>query len=246
MEILGVIPARYAATRFPGKPLTPLCGRPMLHWVLRGCLNSRLVIRWIVATDDERIAAYARSRDVEAILTDPDLPSGTDRVWAAAQTTDATHIINVQGDEPLMEAAAIDILTTALLDRGCPTATLARQMDPDENPVDPNRVKVVIDDQGRALYFSRSPIPYPRNAKAASALGSRLHLGCYAYTREALSEWVSLPPHPLEQAEGLEQLRALANGIPMAVGMVDMRLLAVDVPEDVPDVEAALTARYQL
>lgn len=244
MEIIGLIPARYAAQRFPGKPLAPLCGEPMLHWVLLGCRASRHVTRWIVATDDERIAEAARSRGAEAALTDPDLPSGTDRIWAAGKASSATHFVNIQGDEPLVEGAAIDVLVETLLHTGADTATVARVMAPEEDIRDPNRVKVVVDERDQALYFSRAPIPYPRNPIPPGAGLPLLHMGMYGYTRAALERWVSLPPHPLERIESLEQLRALAHGLSMAVGRVTSAMLAVDTPEDVAGVEAALRARY--
>lgn len=244
MSLIGCIPSRFAATRFPGKPLTLLCGAPMLAWVLRGCQESQLVSRWLVATDDERIAAAAEAAGVEAVMTDPALPSGTDRVCAAIQGTGATHVINVQGDEPLIDGSTVDLLATTLLERGCPLATLARPPESDEDPADPNRVKVVQASDGAALYFSRSLIPYPRTAVPAA--GPWIHVGLYGYERPALEQLVSLPPHPLEQCEGLEQLRALAAGMRIAVAEVRHKLLSVDSPDDVPSVEAALQVRYQI
>lgn len=240
---MGLIPARYAASRYPGKPLVTLCDAPMLSWVIRGCQQATKVDRWIVATDDPRIAECAATLGVEARMTDPALPSGTDRIWAAGQESEATHFINIQGDEPLIDGATIDALVDTLLNSGLDTATLARPLGVDEDPSDPNRVKVVIGAQGQALYFSRSLIPYSRDLADAS-IAPQIHLGCYAYTRDALQRWVELPPHPLELTEKLEQLRALANGITMAVGIVTARLLSVDAPEDVSLVEQELLRRY--
>jgi len=244
MHLVGLIPARYAASRFPGKPLTLLNGHPMLAWVLRGCRESTLVREWIVATDDPRIAAVAEAEGVRAVLTDPALPSGTDRIWAAGHALEAEGFCNVQGDEPLITGALVDSLARTLMESGAETATLARRFGADEDPTDPNRVKVVRDDLGRALYFSRALIPYPRTPRASGSDFPLLHLGLYAYTRTALERWVALPPHPLELTEGLEQLRALAAGMSMAVEVVDTRLLSVDAPEDVAAVEAALPAQF--
>ena len=246
MQIVGLIPARFGATRFPGKLIAPLCGQPMLHWVLKGCLESDRVSRWIVATDNDGIAAVAQANGIEAVMTDPDLRSGTDRIWAVAKDLDASHVINVQGDEPLIDGHALNVLVDTLCDGGAETATLARPLDPDEKVQDPNRVKVVVGTDHRALYFSRAVIPYPRNPEAAKAATYLLHLGCYGYTHAALARWVALPPHPLELVESLEQLRAIANGISMAVGLVDTKLSSVDAPADVPAVESALRVRYGL
>lgn len=241
IELIGCIPARFGATRFPGKPLTLLNGEPMLAWVLRGCRESARISRWMVATDDQRIAEVARANSVEAVLTDPDLPSGTDRVCAAIAQTSATHIVNVQGDEPLIDGSTIDLLIQTLISSASDLATLARPVESDEDPADPNRVKVVCADGGDALYFSRSLIPHPRTA---GLLAPRIHVGLYAYTRAALERMVALPAHPLEQTEGLEQLRALAAGMRIAVAPIAGRFLSVDAPSDVAAVEAALHGRY--
>ncbi|HYE80216.1 MAG TPA: 3-deoxy-manno-octulosonate cytidylyltransferase [bacterium] len=243
-HVVGVIPARYGATRFPGKILAPLCGEPMLHWVVTGCKQAAKVDQWLVATDDPRIVECAVGLGVEARMTDPGLPSGTDRIWAAGQDTAATHFLNIQGDEPLIDGPTIDALVETLLNSGLDTGTLARPVADGEDPADPNRVKVVIGAHGQALYFSRALVPYPRDRAEAAAAPPQIHLGCYAYTRAALQRWVSLPPHPLELTEKLEQLRALAHGLTMAVGQVNAKLLAIDAPEDVSLVEQELLRRY--
>ncbi len=228
---VAVIPARWASTRFPGKPLAELAGQPMIAHVVRRALEAATVEHVIVATDDERIARAAEAAGAEAVMTG-DCPSGTDRVAAAVAGSDRWDVVvNVQGDEPLLSGENIDVLVRGLLaDPDAPMATLCRPLDP-ERADDPNAVKVVCDSRGRALYFSRSAIPFPREAATAAALW-RLHLGIYCFRREALAHFVSLAPSPLERAEGLEQLRALENGISILVFDAPHPAYGVDTPED--------------
>ncbi|MBC8327281.1 MAG: 3-deoxy-manno-octulosonate cytidylyltransferase [Planctomycetes bacterium] len=189
-------------------------GRPLLAHALERCLASRRAARVIAAVDGPELAAVARAAGAEAVLTDPDLPSGSDRVWAAVQSLpEARWIVNVQGDEPEIDPAAIDALFEALAG-GAEVATLAAPWPEGSDPADPAAVKVVRAGDGRALYFSRAPIPFRRQAGAA---GPSLHLGVYAYTREALAAFASSPPTPLERTEGLEQLRFLERGTPIQV-----------------------------
>jgi len=235
-KVVAVIPARWASTRFPGKPMAELAGEPMIAHVVRRASEATTVDHVIVATDDERIAKAAVSVGAEAIMTG-ECPSGTDRVAAAVADRDEWEIvINVQGDEPLLAGDNIDVLVEGLLaDDEVRMSTLCRPLE-SERTDDPNAVKVVRDLRGRALYFSRSLIPYPRHREAAWKLW-RLHLGIYGFRREALQAFVALPPSELEQAEGLEQLRALENGIPILVLDAPHPAFGVDTPEDLERVE---------
>jgi 3-deoxy-manno-octulosonate cytidylyltransferase (CMP-KDO synthetase) len=202
-------------------------------------MKSRLADAVLVATDDERVAAVVRDAGGTAVMTSPDLPSGTDRVRAAVEGTDATIVVNVQGDEPLMDPENVDRVIEYLASHPeVPLATVAKPIDDPAQIASPNVVKVVRGDDGRALYFSRSPIPYRRNAEPG--LPTWKHLGLYGYRREALDTWTSLPPHPLERAEGLEQLRALAAGLVMAVLPAVGDSIGVDTPADADTVERIL------
>jgi len=236
LSVVAVIPARWASTRFPGKPMAELGGEPMIVHVVRRASEARRVDHVIVATDDERIAEAAASAGAEAVMTG-ECPSGTDRVaMAIADRSEWEIVINVQGDEPLLSGDNIDVLVEGLLaDDEVRMSTLCRPLEA-ERAEDPNAVKVVRDLRGRALYFSRSPIPYPRHREAAWKLW-RLHLGIYGFRRDALAAFVALPPSELEQAEGLEQLRALEHGIPILVLDAPYPAFGVDTPEDLERVE---------
>lgn len=235
-RVVAVIPARWASSRFPGKPLAELAGEPMIAHVVRRAADAATVEHVIVATDDDRIAHAATAAGAEAVMTG-NHPSGTDRVAAAVAGRDEWGVVvNVQGDEPLLSGANIDALVRGLLaDDEAPMATLCRPLEP-ERADDPNAVKVVVDSRGHALYFSRSAIPYPRHPELAAPLW-RLHLGIYAFRREALARFVALEPSPLERAEALEQLRALENGIPILVLDAPHPAFGVDTPEDLKRVE---------
>ncbi len=242
---LGVIPARFASTRFPGKPLASLGGCTLLERVWRRAAAARCLARVIVATDDERIAAACRTFGAEAWLTG-EHPSGTDRVAevAARLQGDFPLVVNVQGDEPLLTPSALDRLVEALEARPeVPIATLAEPLEDPDELFDPHVVKVVTRQDGRALYFSRSPIPYYRAAGAGdlrAALAARpgglagylKHQGIYAYRTAALLALRELPPSRLERDEGLEQLRALEAGFPILVVTSDFRSVGVDTPAD--------------
>jgi 3-deoxy-manno-octulosonate cytidylyltransferase (CMP-KDO synthetase) len=237
MTTLGVIPVRFGATRFPGKPLAPILGRPMLQWVYEGARRSRSIDRLLVATDDERIAAAARSFGAEAVLTSPDCPSGTDRVAEAASGVEADLIVNIQGDEPLIEGAMLDALIDALAESGAPMASLMARVDDPALALDPHRVKVVTNGAGEALYFSRSPIPH------GAADFVFVHIGIYAYRRDFLFRFRALPPARLETAERLEQLRALENGFRIRMVEIAAPTLSVDTPADIIGVEQRLQRR---
>ncbi|HSL19831.1 MAG TPA: 3-deoxy-manno-octulosonate cytidylyltransferase [Methylomirabilota bacterium] len=230
-RVVAAIPARWGSTRFPGKALAPLAGEPMIAHVVRRALAAATVDHVLVATDDERVAAAAEAAGAEAVLTG-EHPSGTDRVAAAlAGRSGLELVVNVQGDEPLLSGANIDALVAGM--RAEPEvgmATLCRPL-PVQRADDPNAVKVVLDGRRRALYFSRSAIPYPRDREAAQGLW-RLHLGIYGFRPETLARFVALEPSPLERAEGLEQLRALENGISILVLDAPDPAFGVDTPED--------------
>ncbi len=242
MRAVGVIPARWASQRFPGKPLTPLLGRPMLRWVFEGARQAKRLHRVIVATDDARIADAARGFGADVVLTSPEHPTGTDRIAEAARGLDDDVVVNVQGDEPLLRGDVIDAVVAALEeDPEAPMATAVHAAGP-EALDDPNRVKVVLDRRGRALWFSRSRLPALRDPAAAPRWWQ--HVGLYAYRRPFLLELVKLPPTPCERAESLEQLRALEHGFAIRAAVVEgWRSLAVDVPGDVGAVEAELARR---
>jgi len=248
---VAVIPARWQASRFPGKPLAPIAGVPMLQRVVAGARGAKRVRAVIVATDDARIADAARAFGAEVALTSPAHPTGTDRIAEAARALSDEIVVNVQGDEPLVEGFVIDAAIEALeAAPGVPMSTLAHPLGgPDatggaaaeaEALADPNRVKVVCDRRGRALYFSRAPIPFQRDPGARRAPVLQ-HIGLYAYRRPFLLELVRLPRTPLEEGEALEQLRALEHGFPIQVALVEgWRSVPVDVPADVARVEARL------
>ncbi|MEM6886347.1 MAG: 3-deoxy-manno-octulosonate cytidylyltransferase [Verrucomicrobiota bacterium] len=240
MKVLVVIPARYASTRFPGKMLAPVVGKPLILHAWENATRSSRVERVLVATDDERIATVISDAGGNAVMTDPALPSGTDRIAAAlGDGADAyDYIINIQGDEPLFSEQEMDRFIDEL--DGSPMATLARPMDVAEEVNDPNVVKVVIGARNHALYFSRLPIPYNRD-QTGGGEGYLHHLGIYAYRPGTLKTLLSLPPGRLEVKEKLEQLRALENGIAIQVVLTSLHSIGVDVPEDVKRVETLLS-----
>lgn len=245
MNILGIIPARHASTRFPGKPLHPIAGQSLIRRVIERCQLAKSLREVIVATDDERIAAEAR-KYCRVEMTRADHPSGSDRIAEVAERCACDAVVNIQGDEPLIDPAVIDAVATALVGAEMSTAATAiRHLEEYDNP---NVVKVVTNVAGRALYFSRRTIPFLRDhtaqptAAQLAAFPFLKHLGIYGYRREALLRLVKFPQSPLEQAERLEQLRALENGIPIAVVRVDYDSVGVDVPADVERVERLLAA----
>ncbi len=236
MLVIGVIPARFASVRFPGKPLASLAGRPMVLHVWDAARAARRLDRVVVATDDARIAHCVREAGGEAVMTSPGAASGTDRVAEVARALPADAYVNLQGDEPLMPAENVDRAVDALLaGPGRALATLAIAAGP-EAAADPDCVKVVVARDGRALYFSRSPIPYFRNGDPSY----RKHLGIYAYRASTLAEVAALPPSPLERAESLEQLRWLEAGYTIWVGEAAGDSIGVDTPADLADAERRL------
>ncbi len=238
-EVVGAIPARFASTRLPGKPLALIAGRPMIEHVYRRAVLARGLSRVVVLTDDERIVRAVHDFGGEAQLTPADCASGTDRIAHAAAGWTASGIVNIQGDEPMIEPAAIEAVAQHLrAEPQDPIVTLAAPVDA-ELLHDPNKVKVVCDHRGYALYFSRAPIPYPRQAGVAPVLQ---HLGIYGYQRAALLWLAELPPSPLERSEALEQLRALENGLAIRVLRVATAEPGIDTPEDLARINAKISA----
>ena len=232
MRAVAIIPARHAATRFPGKPLAPIAGVPLVQRVWDGTRQAKSIERVLIATDDERIATACRRFGAEVVMTRADHPTGTDRIAEVAAGLDADVIVNVQGDEPLIEGPVIDATVELLArDAALPMATLVHPAEPGAQD-DPNRVKVVLDRRGRALYFSRSPLPYHRDGVAAGAALGHKHIGLYAYRRDFLLTFAGLAPTPLEQAEQLEQLRALEWGFRIKVIEVAAASIEVDTAQD--------------
>ena len=267
VRIVGIVPARYASTRFPGKPLALIAGKPLIQHVVEQCQKAKSLGEVIVATDDARIAGVVK-KFCRVEMTRPEHPSGTDRIAEVAARCQCDAVVNVQGDEPLIDPAVIDAVAGALKDNEMSTAaTLIKNSDDLDNP---NVVKVIVNAAGQALYFSRRTIPYLREGSARVSraiesvpLSTRLadaastatrearvlpfpflkHLGIYGYQRTTLLRLVKFPVSPLESAEKLEQLRALENGIPITVVQVDYDSVSVDAPEDVKRVEEILVGR---
>ena len=235
-----VIPARWGSTRLPGKSLHPLAGKPLVQHVWERSLLARNIDRVLIATDDKRIASAAKKFGAEVVMTSPDHPSGTDRIAeVASKMRGITHYINVQGDEPLIDPKLIERLATTLIRKPeIAMITAATRFENPREPENPNTVKVVLGCKGDALYFSRSLIPFHRDAHdPASKVDPLLHLGIYGYRRDILRKLVRLAPTPLELSEKLEQLRALEHGIPIRVLETSHRGIGVDTPEDARVVE---------
>ena len=243
MKIIGIIPARYGSTRFPGKPLAIIAGKPLIQRVIEQCRKAKSLLEIIVATDDSRIADAVKNF-CRVEMTRAEYPSGSDRIAEVAERCDCDAVVNIQGDEPLIEPSVIDAVAGALAQDEMSTAA-TRIKNPAELD-NPNVVKVVVNAAGRALYFSRRTIPYLRAAASGStseqlaAFAFLKHLGIYGYRRGTLLRLVKFPVSPLEAAEKLEQLRALENGISIAVVQVAYDSVGVDAPEDVEWVERFL------
>lgn len=235
-----IIPARYASSRFPGKPLALLAGKPMIQHVWEKAIASSADVV-AVATDDERIAAAVEKFGGKAIMTSPDHPSGTDRIAEAARAFEGVEtVINIQGDEPLIPTELVDELIRLMTsDRSVEMATVA--VPADRKKMTENNVKVVFGTTGQALYFSRSEIPFVR--QGGEDPGCYLHWGIYAYRKDILERFVQLPPGKLENSEKLEQLRALENGIGIKVITTELTTIGVDTPEDLEKAELLLKGR---
>ena len=246
MKILGIIPARYASSRFPGKPLALIAGKPLIRHVVERCQQAKSLSDVIVATDDTRIWEVAQ-QFCRAEMTSPNHPSGTDRIAEVVQRNSCDAAVNIQGDEPLIDPQVIEAVAQRLAHAPMSTAATALQDAGEYESA--HVVKVVVNSLGRALYFSRRTLPYVRDAARGSvadqlaAFPFLKHLGIYGYRRETLLQLVKLPVSPLEQAEKLEQLRALENGIEIAVVRVSYDSVGVDVPSDVARVERMMGRR---
>lgn len=245
MKIIGVIPARFGSSRFPGKPLHPILGKSLIRHVVDRCLLASSLTEVRVATDDDRIREELKGI-CPVDMTRSDHPSGTDRIAEVARKVECDAIVNIQGDEPLIDPAVIDAVAGML--SSAPLATAATPLEDVSEYDNPNVVKVVVNRQNMALYFSRRTIPYLREA-ANGSIAEQLaafpflkHLGIYGYRREALLQWVTWSPSSLEKAECLEQLRPIENGLSIAVARVAYQGTGVDVPSDVQRVEALMQA----
>jgi 3-deoxy-manno-octulosonate cytidylyltransferase (CMP-KDO synthetase) len=243
MKVVGIVPARYASTRFPGKPLALIAGQPLICRVVERCQRARALDEVIVATDDERIRQTVQSF-CRVEMTASHHPSGSDRIAEVASRCPCDAVLNIQGDEPLIDPQVIDAVAHALARAEMSTA--ATPLTDPQDYDNPNAVKVVVNAAGFALYFSRRTIPFLREAASGSvseqlaAFPFLKHLGIYGYRRETLLRLVRFPVSPLEAAEKLEQLRALENGIPIAVVRVNYESIGVDVPADIARVERLL------
>jgi 3-deoxy-manno-octulosonate cytidylyltransferase (CMP-KDO synthetase) len=246
MKFIGIIPARYASTRFPGKPLAMLGGRTVIQRVYEQA--TAILDEAYVATDDERIFQAVEQFGGRAIMTRADHKSGTDRIEEAAEKigTQADVIINIQGDEPFIQKSQIETLMHLFDESSTQIGTLGKRFESIEAAMNPNSPKIVTDKRGFALYFSRSIIPYVRGKEQAEWLQHfpyLKHLGLYAYRREVLQEVTQLPQSPLEIAESLEQLRWLENGYRIRVGLTDVETVGIDTPEDLQRAEEFLASR---
>ncbi len=240
VAVLGVIPARLASTRLPRKVLRTVAGRPLLAWVVEAAQACPLLDRVLVAVDSDEVAALCRQHGWPWRMTSPTLPSGTDRLHAVSARHPADIYVNIQGDEPLLTPAHLVALLRPFADPSIDVTTL-RVPCPPAGIADPNTVKVVTGIGGRALYFSRAPIPFHRDLTAS--VPHWKHLGLYAYRRAALDRFAALPPSPLEQIERLEQLRLLENGLALHVAVAPADTIGVDTEEDLQRVDALLRDR---
>jgi 3-deoxy-manno-octulosonate cytidylyltransferase (CMP-KDO synthetase) len=238
---IAIIPARYGATRFPGKALAPILGKPMILWVLEGAKQSKRLDELIVATDSQLIFDIVHAAGYNVEMTRSDHPSGTDRIWEVAQKYDCTNVLNIQGDEPLINGRVIDSILSILDEKpDVEMATMVKPFERLDDAKDPNRVKVVIDENNRAIYFSRSMIPYPLGLSEIPDYRYLLHIGIYLYRKDFLQRFVEHGPSVLEKIERLEQLRAIAIGSQIHVVFTDHQLAGVDSHEDIPRVETLL------
>lgn len=234
MSVVAVIPARLESTRFPSKVLAAETGRPLIQYAYEQASEAKCIDRVVIATDAPEIIEAANSFGAEAILTSRDHPNGTSRIAEAASVIDAEIFVNVQADEPELPPAAIDAAVAALeVDSEVQVATLASPLSDQPMASDPAVVKVVCDNRGRALYFSRSLIPHDRDGQMQTE--PMQHIGLYVYRRAILPIYLSLPPTPLEQTERLEQLRLLEHGLPIAVAVYPVKHQGIDTPEQYAD-----------
>lgn len=247
MRILGVIPARFASTRFPGKPLVDIAGKTMIEWVYRQCRQAKRLTHVVVATDHEKIYEHVRRLGGSVCLTSAHHPSGTDRCFEALklQTETFDYVINIQGDEPFIAPEQIDLLASKL-DGQVQLATLIKPLEDAEAITNPNTVKVVVNQRGEALYFSRSPVPHLRNHPAEKWVTAHTfykHIGMYAYRADVLERITSLPVSSLEKAESLEQLRWLEHGYRIQTATTTLETIGIDTPDDLQKAHAYLARK---
>jgi 3-deoxy-manno-octulosonate cytidylyltransferase (CMP-KDO synthetase) len=240
--VIAVIPARYASTRLPGKPLADIHGKPMVQWVYERTQNARGIDRVVVATDDARVEQAVKAFGGQVVMTSPDLQSGTDRIAAVADQMPARIYVNVQGDEPMIEPQTIERTLELVSSGRFPLGTAMTRLKDERELQDASVVKVIADRNSRAIYFSRLPIPYTRGPKPSDPAEyvCMRHVGLYVYDHATLMRFRSLPPAALEKAEMLEQLRALADGIPIGITEVNFTSIGVDTPEDLEKVRRLL------
>lgn len=241
MKIIGVIPARWASTRFEGKVLAMINDKPMIQHVWERSSKSEMLNDLVIACDDDRVLVAAEQFGAKTVMTSKDHASGTDRIAEAIESIGGGDIIiNIQGDEPLIEPAVIDALATALIDNpSCSMGTVIKVLTSKKELKDPNVVKVVVDGEMNALYFSRSAIPYNRDNHEDAVIYK--HLGIYAYRQDFLISYKDLPKSNLEKTEQLEQLRALEFGYKIKTVVTDVETIGVDTPEDLACVEKLLS-----
>lgn len=247
MKVLGVIPSRYGSTRFPGKPLVEIQGKPLLQWVIEGVQNSQCLDSLLVATDDSRIADLAQKLSnvypLEVVMTESDLATGTDRVWQAAKDKDCDVVVNIQGDEPLICGELVDSLCQPFLKSPVDMTTLARSFKNKEEILSANTAKIVVNKDNQAIYFSRHPLPLPSNDQGLALETCLKHIGMYAYSKSFLQKFCQQEPVNIEKAERLEQLRALYLGGQIQVVRVESDSWGVDTPEDVQRIEKLLSSK---
>ncbi|MDP8314126.1 MAG: 3-deoxy-manno-octulosonate cytidylyltransferase [Candidatus Celaenobacter antarcticus] len=237
LTIVAIIPCRYASTRLPGKPLRKIAGKTLIHHIYENVLNTQLFEQVIVATDDERIVKEVESFNGEVVMSDKGHPSGSDRVAEIARSLDADVVVNIQGDELFLGKNELSELLKCFQENSTSVATLAHPLCGEAEIFNPNRVKVVCDRQGNALYFSRSVIPYLRGNEKFNTLG---HIGVYAFRKNALINFAECPQSKLEKAERLEQLRLLENGIRIRVVVTDYEGFGIDTEADLAEAEKLL------
>ena len=236
MKVVGIIPARYASTRFPGKPLALIKGKPMIQRVYEQALKSKLDAV-VIATDDVRIADAVMDFGGQYVMTSPNHRSGTDRCCEALDLLKTKYdaVVNIQGDEPFIDPKQIDLLVDLIVRDDTPLASLAKRIDDADELFSPNAVKVVVNQEGNAMYFSRNPIPFMRNVDRDEWLAKGRfykHIGIYAYKADVLRQVARMEPSTLEQAESLEQLRWLENGLAIRMALSDAENISIDTPDD--------------
>ncbi|MDZ7263728.1 MAG: 3-deoxy-manno-octulosonate cytidylyltransferase [candidate division KSB1 bacterium] len=248
MTATGIIPARYASSRFPGKPLANILGKPMIQWVYERAIRAQRLDQVIVATDDRRIYDAVKQFGGQVTMTSPEAANGTERVAEVARTLDCPLVVNLQGDEPTIEPAMIDQLVELMLaNTDAVVGTLMRKIEQPADLMNPNIPKVVVDEDFNALYFSRAAIPFFRDEPPGETWLTKAdyyqHIGMYIYRRDFLMQLVAMPQSRLEQIEKLEQLRVLENGYKIKVAVTKGRSFGVDIPEDIQKVETYLSGR---